>query len=415
MLASPLRQCVITHAILPKALMVQICRFVPASEPKWPEIASTGLESRLNKIVQDIIQDQKAPRPLRWIRRRARQSLLSSLKEEAEVLKHKFRTSQTGESRDRFFHQLQVVSDKIRVLTSRNRRGEILPVGMMKDHVVLRKYEGDGNKTLLVPRGQSVWCTLHHGVIPKLADKGVEKSLYSTLKTTSNLAEIISYHLAQRVLHELRLLKNRIDSWQTDEAANKGWIVRRMRGEEVRNFVFRPSFSPITIRDSSAVRIATILRFPPAGHAYPKDHHDDPKEESTSLPPIHDIAQYFSPEELDEVQSLLRVMSQTFHKKAMRGKRLQLKALQKQSISNDGQLPFLSGTQIESENQCYWDQIQTDKALSTNVTRMKSSTSDSLTDLNTKVWPRLYVIKEDKATVDLCIALWRLHLYNTAG
>lgn len=386
--------------------MFQVAVQQPASEPSDPSIVAAGLADDLRQTSQDLRRRQKRTRRARWLRREGVRKLDAALARSIRTLKHKVVTSQKDESRERFRGQIERVQKQYQMLKTPTRRGVLAPTG-----ILMRGAQEDGKGTASteaqwVRRGRGAWCSLQYGAAQQLLNKGLDKRLLASGRLSANLSKVITSQLEMRVLQEANLLLRRVQSMHPSQAAELGWIVRRMRGQEVRDFITDSDGKAgrITLRDGDDIPVAAVLR----ANAGESDCQESVRAPAPEQPPIYDLEAVVADDgRRSELVETIRLTAMRMRKCARLGKRIaqargavQHSEEDKPCNSKAQEIPPKSENESDSS-------VKDERATTAAAAHVEAIAPGS--------WPRLHVFKQHAWSVDLCIALWRLQVWTASA
>ncbi|UZJ52251.1 hypothetical protein CBS101457_001571 [Exobasidium rhododendri] len=360
MLASPLRRCTVTQTVLPKALMFQMTSH---RGPAGNELQQELIASQVEKI-------QREPNSLlrrnsrRWIRRVAKRSKHKSLLQSQRMLLHKIVTSQTDQSRERFQSQLKDAKNQITSLLHPPPKGQLLPFGITRE---------SGSKDHA--RGKGVWCSLSKKIVAEVANKLPHRTVITTNPAPRDLVKLVGEDLELRVLEEICLLQRKLATTPTVETMESGWLIRRLRGPEVRSVLHHGSIQLHYGANDSSLACLIV------------SNGDARLKKDAAQPPLYRLDKLIALEERQEIfKDAMREIAILLRKKAVRKhKRVALE--------------------------------QTIKSTNSNPTNSTDGTDlqETPPSIAGQKYPRLHVIKRDERTVDLSMALWRLHSWCESG
>lgn len=375
MLSTPLRRCAITTAILPKAVMFRLAAHRSLDEIN--AVPSPLAKDWITKERELRIRFYRA-RANRSIRRKVKPALLKTLMKRQRMLKHKVVTSQTEESRARFAELLAHVKTQIAALQRPRGPAPLLPTGMASEPVV--RTGEDGTEQKLYPSGRGLWCVLQPFVARMLLERRGEKRFRGL---PADLIQQLGRQLEERVEFEADRLRRRIERLAPRQAAERGWLVRRLRSQEVRDFV--ADGQRVRLRDENEVRLAAILQ---ANATQSLDRSDERLDDPHAFP-IYCLERMVTDDEIrSKLAERLRGIAVEMHRK-IRKHRLR------------------SNAETRGEAR-----LEKEHATSLNQVSNPSEEEKTLQPAQGP-WPRLHVIRQDPLTVDLCIALWRLNTWRT--
>lgn len=327
------------------------------------------LKSHQEMIADEIQRIQKEPNSLlrrksrRWIIKEASKSKHKALLRSQRLLLHKQVTSQTEESRKRFSDQLIEIKAKLGSLLQPPPHGHLLPSKLTIDSITNSKG---------VRRGKSVWCSLNQKIVSQIAKREPHRVLKNTKPSSLILHDLIQAGLEERVLEEIKILRRRLIRVQNSKALESGWIIRRLRGPEVRSVLqsgqihlhYGGEESPLACIIASGGEIKT-------------------NDESLE---VYHLDKIFQDEQRGkEFKEAMRAIAILLREKARKGR----KKLKEQI------LPANQEGQLAKEN--------------------PSRESTSALPHSGQKYPRLHAIKRNESTVDLCVALWRLHVWSSSA
>lgn len=361
-LASPLRRCSVTQIILPRLLMFRMISHRPL---KSIESEEAEVDRILDRELRDHVKETAKERH-HLLRRRSRRRLLkdkrkstiNTLLRAQRMAQHKLVTSQTDISRDRYRGHVASIKARIKESNLPPPLGYLLPFGLSRD---------SERKSIGLARGRGLWCSLNKKVVAASTKMTTHRLLSHTHPAPHNLPELLQEGLEVRAVEEAQFLRHYLTIESCEDSIVQGLLIRRLRGQEMTNLV---QHGVLKLKDDADVSLACLLCSNGSLDNFP------------GLLPVYRLDTMF----VDETRrtaflALLRDIAILINRKQLR-----LQRQVKPSISK----------MIES---------------SANQKDVPASA-----DFNDgRKMPRVHLIRRDERTVNLCIALWRLHAWCQSG
>ena len=181
-----------------------------------------------------------------------------------------------------------------------------------------------------------------------------------TSAAPSDLAARVQDGLEERVLEEAQLFLHRAIQTPRLEALRLGWLVRRMRGPEVRQVL---DSGLVALRDDERTPLACLLV---SG--------GEVQLQAPAVEVFHLDRLFLTEHRSEAFKQIMRDVAERFRIKAGKGQRLT--AIEKKRQREEAKGPPESPAPPAANSG--------------------------------KKWPRIRALKRDERTADLCIALWRL-------